>query len=233
MGNFNCCCADSGSSYLSLPETSPTTILYQRTRRLEKLNGEIKTMTEIIKQQPKSHKASRSTQSCANPSLYLRTITFLDPAILFLNCYTFLTYGIRYSFLEAFPIVYQGMYGFNLGEMGAAFLVIVVGTIIFIIYNIYLQNQRPKNQIPKSSHQARNHTNPHAIRLPPPSSLHRPIPIRLDRTPRNLPDRAGNRNRHLPRLRAYSDAMCFCTCRDVIRSMRRMCSRRRTLREVR
>lgn len=161
------------------------------------------------------------------------TITFLDPAILFLNCYTFLTYGIRYSFLEAFPIVYQGMYGFNLGEMGAAFLAIVVGTIIFIIYNIYLQNQRPKNQIPKSSHQARNHTNPHAIRLPPPSSLHRPIPIRLDRTPRNLPDRAGNRNRHLPRLRAYSDAMCFCTCRDVIRSMRRMCSRRRTLREVR
>jgi len=75
------------------------------------------------------------------PLLVPSRITLLDPSVLFLNCYTSLSYGIYYSFFEAFSIIYQGMYGFNLGEkMGAAFVAIVVGTMIFIIY---IYNHKP------------------------------------------------------------------------------------------
>src|SRR5436305_4147751 len=46
--------------------------------------------------------------------------------MLFTNLYTALVYGIYYSFFEAFPIVYIGLYGFNLGQMGLTFLSISV-----------------------------------------------------------------------------------------------------------
>jgi DHA1 family multidrug resistance protein-like MFS transporter len=54
----------------------------------------------------------------------------LDPSIGFTAVYTALIYGIYYSFFEAFPIVYLGMYGFNLGQMGLAFLSIIVGALL-------------------------------------------------------------------------------------------------------
>jgi MFS transporter, DHA1 family, multidrug resistance protein len=42
--------------------------------------------------------------------------------VLFTCVYTALVYAIYYSFFEAFPIVYIGVYGFNLGQMGLTFL---------------------------------------------------------------------------------------------------------------
>ncbi|KAF9886504.1 hypothetical protein FE257_011411 [Aspergillus nanangensis] len=123
---------------LLLPETSAPTILHRRARRLGKLDksGGIhtyQTAADREQQQLSFHAVLR--ESLLIPS----KITLLDPAILFLNLYTSLTYGIYYSFFEAFPIVYQGIYGFNLGEMGVAFLAIVVGAIIaFVVYNFYI-----------------------------------------------------------------------------------------------
>jgi DHA1 family multidrug resistance protein-like MFS transporter len=46
--------------------------------------------------------------------------------------YTALVYGIYYSFFEAFPIVYMGIYGFNLGQMGLTFLSISVSVALAI-----------------------------------------------------------------------------------------------------
>lgn len=135
------------------PETSPETIFYRRARRLEELNrdnndndndNKYRTSAEIVQEGISFHTVMRESL------LVLSRITFPDPAILFLNCYTSLTYGIYYSFFEAFSIVYQGMYGFNLGQMGAAFLAIVMGTIIsFVIYNIYIH----KTHVPRSRSQ--------------------------------------------------------------------------------
>lgn len=68
-----------------------------------------KTSAEIAQEGISFHTVVR--ESLLVPS----KITFLVPAILFLKCYTSLTYGIYYPFFEAFPSVYQGMYGFNLG----------------------------------------------------------------------------------------------------------------------
>ncbi|KAL4936731.1 hypothetical protein BDV06DRAFT_233082 [Aspergillus oleicola] len=123
---------------LLLPETSSATILHRRARRLEKNDKsggkrKYQTKADVIQGDTSFHVVVR--ESLLIPS----KITLLDPAILFLNCYTSLTYGIFYSFFEAFPIVYQGIYGFNLGEMGLAFLAIVVGSIIsFMVYNAYV-----------------------------------------------------------------------------------------------
>ncbi|KAL4787692.1 major facilitator superfamily domain-containing protein [Aspergillus varians] len=137
---------------LLLPETSSATILHRRARRLEesdKAGGgtrKYRTAADAMHENLSFHAVVR--ESLLIPS----KITLLDPAILFLNCYTSLTYGIYYSFFEAFPIVYQGIYGFNLGEMGAAFLAIVVGSIIsFVIYNFYIHRTlTPKAQAQSS-----------------------------------------------------------------------------------
>lgn len=126
-----------------LPETSEATILHRRARRLEKRDTSrvYKTAADI------AHREISFYQVVQESLLIPSKITFLDPAMLFLNCYVSLVYGIYYSFFEAFPIVYQGIYGFNLGEMGLAFLAIVVGTIIsFAVYNYYIH----KVFVPKS-----------------------------------------------------------------------------------
>ncbi|KAL3485007.1 major facilitator superfamily domain-containing protein [Aspergillus germanicus] len=126
---------------LLLPETSSATILHRRARRLERRDnsGTHKYQTKADALQGDTSFSVVVRESLLIPS----KITLLDPAILFLNCYTSLTYGIFYSFFEAFPVVYQDIYGFNLGEMGLAFLAIVVGSIVsFAIYNLYYIHHR-------------------------------------------------------------------------------------------
>jgi MFS transporter, DHA1 family, multidrug resistance protein len=57
-------------------------------------------------------------------------LMLLDPSIGFTALYTALIYGIFYSFFEAFPLVYEGMYHFNLGELGLTFLSVTVGVVL-------------------------------------------------------------------------------------------------------
>lgn len=56
-----------------------------------------------------------------------------DPAVLFSTFYTALTYSIFYSFFESFPQIYQGIYGFSLGELGLAFLGVLVGLAVAVV----------------------------------------------------------------------------------------------------
>ena len=65
-------------------------------------------------------------------------INIQDPAVLFTTVYTALVYGIFYSFFESFPLVYPEIYGFNLGETGLPFLVVLVALAICIpAYSAY------------------------------------------------------------------------------------------------
>lgn len=67
-------------------------------------------------------------------------INLLDPAVLFTTIYTAITYGLYYSYFESFPLVYEGMYGFNLGESGLAFLAVFVGLIVaMVLYSAYFK----------------------------------------------------------------------------------------------
>jgi DHA1 family multidrug resistance protein-like MFS transporter len=60
------------------------------------------------------------------------TLNFKEPIVLLLNLYIALIYGLLYIWFESFPIVFLGIYGFDLGQEGLAFLGILVGAIIVI-----------------------------------------------------------------------------------------------------
>jgi DHA1 family multidrug resistance protein-like MFS transporter len=119
-----------------LPETSPDTILLNRAQRLRKLTGNNK-----LKSQSEIDQKKLTVSAVAVAALYRPIqIVVLDPAMLFVNLYTSLVYGTYYSFFEAFPIVYIGIYGFNFGQMGLVFLCIVVALAIAVpLYFLYLR----------------------------------------------------------------------------------------------
>ncbi|EON66619.1 hypothetical protein W97_05865 [Coniosporium apollinis CBS 100218] len=114
--------------FLFLPETSTPTILLRRAQRLRKASGnnQLKSQSEIAQ-------ASLSVKDLAIETLWRPIqMMLLDPAVAFTALYTALVYGIFYSFFEVFPLVYIGMYGFNLGQMGLTFLAITVGVFVSI-----------------------------------------------------------------------------------------------------
>ena len=118
-----------------MPETSASNILLRRARRLRKLTGNAN-----LKSQSEIDQGNTSFTDLAWGQLVKPVeIMFKDPAVFFVNVYTSFTYGIYYSFFEAFPLVYIGIYGFNIGELGLVFLCIIVGCVIGIaIYCSYI-----------------------------------------------------------------------------------------------
>jgi DHA1 family multidrug resistance protein-like MFS transporter len=122
--------------FFFLPETSSDAILLHRARRLRRLNGNEKLMSQSEINQKKLTVTAVVAEAFYRPF----QIVVLDPAVLFVNVYTSLIYGIYYSFFEVFPIVYLGIYGFNLGQMGLVFLSIAVALAIAVpLYFLYLR----------------------------------------------------------------------------------------------
>ncbi|KAF2799148.1 MFS general substrate transporter [Melanomma pulvis-pyrius CBS 109.77] len=121
--------------FVLMPETSSAKILLRRGQRLRRLTG-----NERIKSQSEIDQANTSFKEVLVEALWRpHQMMLLDPSIAFTALYTALIYGIFYSFFEAFPMVYQGMYGFNPGEMGLTFLSVLVGaTISASLYVAYL-----------------------------------------------------------------------------------------------
>ena len=78
------------------------------------------------------------------------TLNFTEPIVFLLNLYIALIYGLLYIWFESFPLVFEGLYGFNLGLEGVAFLGILVGTfiavaVLFAWNYYYLENQFDEN----------------------------------------------------------------------------------------
>jgi DHA1 family multidrug resistance protein-like MFS transporter len=116
--------------FLCLPETSTSNILLRRAKRLRKISAE----PHRLKSQSEIDQENISVMAMVKENLYRpNQMMVLDPAVGFTAVYTALVYGIFYSFFEAFPLVYVGMYGFNVGETGLTFLSITVGVFISIV----------------------------------------------------------------------------------------------------
>ncbi|KAL1608104.1 hypothetical protein SLS60_003043 [Paraconiothyrium brasiliense] len=116
------------SLFFLLPETSSNNILLRRAARLRALTGDHR-----LKSQSEIDQAKMTPREVAIEALWRPfQLVLLDPSIAFTAVYTALIYGIFYSFFEAFPLVYEVMYHFNLGEMGLTFLSVTVGVIISI-----------------------------------------------------------------------------------------------------
>ena len=114
--------------FFLLPETSSANILYRRTRRLRKLTGR-----ENLKCQPEIESEGITTREIAMMILVRPfTLNFTEPMVFLLNLYIALIYGLLYVWFESFPIVFNGIYHFNLGQLGLAFLGILVGAFIVI-----------------------------------------------------------------------------------------------------
>ncbi|EPE33114.1 MFS general substrate transporter [Glarea lozoyensis ATCC 20868] len=121
--------------FLLLPETSSPNILLRRAARLRKLTGDLRLESQSEIDQKKLSPSAIVVDAIVKPI----EITIKDPAILFVNVYTAIIYGIYYSFFEAFPVVYPPMYGFSLGMVGVVFTCILVACLIGIaIYCAYL-----------------------------------------------------------------------------------------------
>jgi DHA1 family multidrug resistance protein-like MFS transporter len=139
--------------FITFPETSASNILLRRARRLRKLTG-----NPMLKSQSEIDQGEKTISKVVYDSLLIPTkICVQDPAVFFTNLYTSLIYGIYYSYFEAFPLVYIGEYGFNLGEQGIVFTCIVVGAVIGIIIYcsyvwFYLEPDIKKNGLRAQEH---------------------------------------------------------------------------------
>ncbi|KAF2999212.1 hypothetical protein E8E13_000934 [Curvularia kusanoi] len=118
------------SLFFLLPETSSATILLRRAQRLRALTG-----NTSLRSQSEIDQANLTPSAIASEALWRPfQLMLLDPSIAFTAVYTAIIYGIFYSFFEAFPLVYEGVYGFNLGEMGLTFLSVTIGVIISLAW---------------------------------------------------------------------------------------------------
>ncbi|KAJ5588996.1 hypothetical protein N7537_011674 [Penicillium hordei] len=121
--------------FMLLPETSSATILLRRAARLRKIHNNNRFMSQSEIDQRNMRVSAVAVDALIKPM----EITIKDPAVLFVQIYTAIIYGIYYSFFEVFPLVYPVDYNMNLGQIGLVFLCIMVSCIIGIaIYASYI-----------------------------------------------------------------------------------------------
>ena len=114
--------------FFLLPETSSANILYRRTRRLRKLTGK-----KNLKCQPEIESEGITAREIVMMILVRPfSLNFTEPMVFLLNLYIALIYGLLYVWFESFPIVFEGIYHFNLGQLGLAFLGILIGVFLVI-----------------------------------------------------------------------------------------------------
>ena len=114
--------------FLCLPETQSSNILLRRAQRLRRATG-----NQNFKSQSEIDQAKLTFSQVAIEAIWRPVqIHILDPSVGFATSYAALTYGIYYSFFEAFPIVYSEKYGFNPGVTGLTFLSISVSVFIAV-----------------------------------------------------------------------------------------------------
>jgi MFS transporter, DHA1 family, multidrug resistance protein len=61
------------------------------------------------------------------------TLNFYEPIVFLLNLYIALVYGLFYIWFESFPLVFEGIYHFNTGTLGLAFLGLMIGVLVSMV----------------------------------------------------------------------------------------------------
>ncbi|KAL0930467.1 major facilitator superfamily transporter [Colletotrichum truncatum] len=125
-----------------LPETSQDHILLRRAQRLRRLTGDERLMSKS-----EMNEAKLKFREVVGEALFKpMEITFKDPAMIFLQVYTSIVYGIYYSYFEVFPLVYQDIFGMSVGQMGIVFQCIFVanaiGIAMYVAYLAFYLNPR-------------------------------------------------------------------------------------------
>ncbi|CAH0021898.1 unnamed protein product [Clonostachys rhizophaga] len=128
--------------FLFLPETSSPNILLRRAQRIRKLTGNERFMSQSEIDQRNMKFSHVFLDALIKPL----EITIKDPAVMFVQVYTAIIYGIYYSFFEVFPLVYPVYYGMNLGQIGLVFLCVLVSCLLgvasYVAYLYFVQDPR-------------------------------------------------------------------------------------------
>lgn len=129
-----------------LPETNPDTILHRRAVRLRKLTGndKIRSKYEIEKETHTLKFSDLAKETLWRPIF----IAFFEPMVLLLNIYTAFIYIIVNSWFEAFPIVFEGIYHFNLIENGIVYISSILGAIVGVGIYLYWMEQISRDPNP-------------------------------------------------------------------------------------
>lgn len=110
--------------FIFLPETYGPVILKHRAQRLRKETGDESIIAPI--ELEKTDLNHIVTVILTRP---IRMLCF-EPLVLFTCLYLSYAYAIFYIYLQSYPIIFTGIYGFSPGEQGLAFLPIGVGALI-------------------------------------------------------------------------------------------------------
>ncbi|KAK4692796.1 MFS transporter, DHA1 family, multidrug resistance protein, partial [Lecanoromycetidae sp. Uapishka_2] len=117
-----------------LPETSPSNILYRRAKRRYQ---SCPPPSEKLHANPELDPLRQSKKAIVYHTLVRPfTLCFREPICLLLNAYTALITGLFFAWLEIFPIVFDEVYGFDLYQLGLAFMGLLVGAVV--AYAIFL-----------------------------------------------------------------------------------------------
>lgn len=127
-----------------LPETYGPTILKARAKRIRKESGNTAIFAPIELEK-------KGVKQMLTVTLLRPLHMIVSEAIVLFTClYLSLVYAIFYIFLEAYPIIFEGIYHFNTGEAGLPFLPIFLGAMvalgIFIYYDGVLQRAKKANK---------------------------------------------------------------------------------------
>jgi DHA1 family multidrug resistance protein-like MFS transporter len=72
---------------------------------------------------------------------FARPIVMLitEPILLLISLYISFIYGLIYALLGAYPVVFQGVYGMNMGVGGLAFIGLILGELLGGIFVLSVQ----------------------------------------------------------------------------------------------
>lgn len=127
---------------LLIPETYAPVLLRQRAAKLSKITGKIYRSKLDIDQGRVSLKEAFKL-ALSRPWILL----FREPIVFLLSLYMAIIYGTLYMMFAAFPIVYQQGRGWNQGIGGLAFLGIMVGMLIAVVYTLWDNKRYVKVQV--------------------------------------------------------------------------------------
>ncbi|GAA5855495.1 hypothetical protein JCM8547_007860 [Rhodosporidiobolus lusitaniae] len=130
--------------FFLFPETNGETVLVKRAQRLRRLTGNNKLRA------PAELEGGLTVTNLLMDNLTRTAQLSIEPLILVPSLYIALVYSVLYSLLEAFPIVFEGIYHFNLGVSTLPYLSFLVtasiGFVIYCMYHLhYLNPRKEKN----------------------------------------------------------------------------------------
>ncbi|KAJ6013299.1 hypothetical protein N7540_007890 [Penicillium herquei] len=139
-----------------LPETYAPVLLRRRAAKLSEMTGKVYRSKLDIERGP-TPMGKTITTALSRPWILL----FREPIVLLFSIYMAIIYGTLYMLFAAYPIVFQEVRGWSEGIGGLAFLGILVGMIIAVMYT-FPENMRYQ----KKCSQTTDRLAPE-VRLPP------------------------------------------------------------------